>query len=646
MEDEDDFLASIGSGVEAEDEALSGMGVSVDAGGDLPGTGALPSDMRETGERNVVHQLPGFRITGGPGGGVEQLPGEAQTYEERVVEKAPSAHDVAPGTPAPSDPTQPSLDRRPAMERVADMLLAGRREPGSMPQTMSGRQAATVGSLEHAIGTLRRGGSLSDAASVAMPTAPREPGTESTPDRRHEAAWVHADPTFGHADELGALLGGGQGDTYAERVASPRQIQRQAEEQAPTEAELARVVGSAPLMMLPGGQRTVMGRVAQGARQGAAIGALQAHGESESADFRDQALDTILGAGFGGLTGGALAGAGEGLGALSRLGRRGGALARAAAEARVAASGLNPNPQGNTAAGREMARVGGVEGLADELDRFRVGGRLPTPASAGAERARLADESNAMLSGIRSRMAGEAGEVALQPLVDEMRAIAARMGEVPHGPEQAAARSFRSQVVDPLVRRLEAGDTTIPWTLAERLRTSYGAAGRFNSVFSTPAQSARSEGHREAWGVATDAMSDVAERAAPEVRQAWETARRQGQVGHILDRAREAGSRLPGSLAEGVSLAQGNVPAAVTARVGGSVLSRFGPGLRARGLQGIAAGLRALGGEGSRFGSMLEAAQRARGPAGAAAAHFLMMRTRPGYREAVERARREQEQGR
>src|SRR5690606_6363190 len=59
------------------------------------------------------------------------------------------------------------------------------------------------------------------------------------------------------------------------------------------------------------------------------------------------------------------------------------------------------------------------------------------------------------------------------------------------------------------------------------------------------------------------------------------------------------------------------------------------PGIRAVALEALAPRLRSLGQRGQRWAQMLEAGQR-RGPTGLAATHYMLQRTDPEYRAAIE----------
>lgn len=649
MDDEDEF------GFVADDFGF-------EEGTPLPGSEAVPSGYRETGERTRVHQLPGISFSVNPttGAGTTTVSDEpAQTYEERTIEKAPSGHTVAAGTRAPADPTRgtggvsPDL-RHPALQ-VADRVLHSDVE-------IAGRQGLSVDRLRRALAAYRAspdiGSGLSAAASTAMPTAPMPAGQDTGTDLRPSAPWrsIGRAVLFDRADELGAALGGmprpwlrhlhNLPDTaertdqhrggYDQRLAALRDEQENSEIQDPAGSRLGTLAGAAPLMMLPGGQQTALARIATQAGYGAGLGALRGSGQSEATldDPVEYLLDTATGAASEGLASGVLAGGGEALGGIFRAARPGGALSQTAAESRVAASGFNPNPLERTPYGQEVRRMGGVEGLASALDHARVGGRLPTPGQSAGEAQRIAAEAGQIFDDVTARMEGTGQNVPIADLLARYEELAAQMDRSLTGPGQGAARSFRRDVIAPLQRRIEEGVTSLPWSEAQAYRSELGNIAGFNRHPSARGQLA-AEATQGAWGEASDAMDAAAADLDPSLRDAWRGANRRYQLAQLLrTRTRGAGSQLPGSLAEGTLLSEGNIPGAAAARVGGSALSRFGPGVRARGLQFVVGALRRGDAVAQRYAQVLEQAQS--GGMGLPAAHFLLMRTRPDYRALFE----------
>lgn len=621
---------------------------------DLPGAAELPAAYRETGERNIVHQLPGMTITGTPEGtgSVTYSDAAPVTYEERTVAKRPSAHDVRPGTIV-------GEDQRTAWERVRDeapgmaLSVAGALTgPAGMVATspalpeIAGRDPVTPETLRRAAAALRGGqgrglDALDEALRVGMPTAAMPEGRESEPDYRTQAVWrgLGSAVLLGHADELGAALGGGTGDTYAERRDALRAESTTSAEQAPTGTTMGAVAGSAPLAILPGGQTTALGRVGAASGYGAATGAVRGLGESEADDLPGMALDSGTGAlveGGLGAAGGVL---GEGVNAGLRAAQPGGALSRAAASARMEASGLLPNPSPNTTYGQEIRRMGGQERVAELLEQHRVGGRFPTAAGTREAAERLTVEAGEAFDDVIRQMDDAGGGVPVDDLLRRFDGIGERLRQSSLAPMRRAAESF-DRTIAPL--RARAGQR-MTWAEAQRFRSELGQLGAFETRATSPSQASAAGSARQAWGQTTDALDDAASAVDPAIRDQWRGANERYQLASMLERrAREEGSRFSGAIAEGVRMASGDPVSAMAARTGGHYLSRVGGALRARGLVGLTAALREVGGE--VFAEVLEGAARTRGPSAAAAAHYVLLRTRPGYRESVERATEAQEE--
>lgn len=616
---------------------------------DLPGRPDAPPGYgyRES-ETSTRVELPETTfVAGGP---TVEAEGPARVVTERVLHKLPSAHDVAPGT-------QVAPDRR----EIGEQLEGWRREAMG---AVTGREI-TPASLRRAASAIREGrvSSPGEALEVAVPTAPRpETMAPSEPDYRTQALWqgLGEAVTFGGVDEIGAALGPGverlrgetQGQLYTEgaptyesRRDALRERMGQTREQAPAGVALGQLAGTAPLALLGGGA-TPLARAGAQAAYGVGTGALRGLGESEAQSAGGILGDVASQAALEGVTAGALSGGAEvlrrGLGALGRA--RGSDMLTTAS---LRARGLNPDPLPRGPLGRQYAAMGGRERVGQVLRERGVGGRLPTPPAAIEDIARVADESRQMMGSVTRAMDEAGARVDMHPYLQEMGGIASRMENARLPDTRAAGQTFRRRVVDPL---REAGAEGLTFSEAHALRmelddlvTTFRAEPSLRQL-SGQALTARR--------VVSRLMDEAAERLDPALRQQWRAGNEGVQLGYMLnDFARETSSNLPGAVSEGVLLSQAlssgepsAVAGALAARAGGRLLGRVGPGMREVGARGIAGSLRALGPGAARFADILDRAGQ-QGGLGVPTAHYILQRTRPDYRRAVEQAReREQEQ--
>lgn len=605
----------------------------------LPGSAEMPAGYREQGAR--VHVLPGFRMSAG--GGMEQEPGEGHT--EVLVEKAPSAHDVAPGT-------QVGPDLRTTAQQIDDFRR-------STAEEMTGRSPVTAASLRRALEAYRAAPSVLEGADAAMrtalPTAPMPPGTESEPDRRPQAVWrgVGQAALFGLADEAGAQFGGvprpwlGEGGSrlysgpqsapdYETRRDALRSEMAQSEAQAPAGHALGQAIGSAPLMMLPGGQATAGGRIATQAAYGAGLGALRGAGESEAEAPGGVALDSLTGAGLEGAAGGFLGAAGEVVGpALRSVGRW---AERMAPQTRLEATGI----WGSAAMRAASERPGGQAALAADLRRLGIGHDIAGPSGRRAltprservfdDAAEVRDVAGSRMAAVVEQMdAGGPGTVDLGNVAEQMEAIAREYDRVPVGGADVA-RTLRERIVEPLRtagrvsfseahrQRQVIDDMIRSWSGEPNLTT---AAGRLRTARRGIAQ----------------AMEAATEQIDPALRDAWRRANRDYSVARFVqERGRGAerlsvGGGMGGAVATGVETAMGGLPGAVRGVAGRELAQQqrmLWPGVRTAGLEALAETLGQLGTPaGQRYSAILRSARER---IGLPAAHFLLMRTRPDYR--------------
>lgn len=607
-----------------------------------------------------VQHLPDIDIRGrADGGGTAEMTGEG--YEEVLVGKPASGHEVEAGT-------QVGPDRRSFTERARDYLRGRDAQafgdvsltPGIATEegqrvSFAGRDLPTTETLGNAIEAFRRtpygqGDDLTprvraDMGDVLNALVPTEDTDQPIvgPDMRDRA------PAWG-ATELPRMLARLAG---SEREAELRSTAQRAEEQAPgaygTGASLPMVLGSAP--MAP---QTLLGRLGMAAGEGALAGLLHGGAQSDEDTYSldyvgDIAADTAIGAGAGLATGGAIEGAGAGLRRAGQVleGLIDPARAQWAAD-RMRSVGLNPAPSPRTSYGRSVQRMGGPEGVADALQAEAIGGRtLPNPGGVDDSLNRLREMAGGQFDEVMGTMDRAAREASGSPYrggpgagrVDVGRlqqALEARAGELaaePIGSSRRAADRMRTEFIEPLEgladEGLSFGDAH---QMRQRLDEMSGAWRRA----SDPVDTSMAGLAQDARGSLSALMDEAAEAVDPAMREAWREGNRRWSLLRLVeDNARATSSNLPGALAEGIGLSQGNLGGAAMARAAGGLMSRYGPGLRAQGIRALIPMLQ-RGGPAMRQAAQALRGAATRGEVPLAAAHMALMRRRPDYRRAVQ----------
>lgn len=631
---------------------------------------ALPAGFRATGRRMTV--LPEMTIEGSPTGRGERRTTTAPASTGYVAMEATPDPNYRPPPPPPPPPAEPE----PSLLQLLGRRVLGRDlEAPDVGRFAVGGPAAVFART----GPSAPDGASLDAAARGLVDASHFGfGDEIRAGRRAAGAETQrsefASPSFSGPAIARALLGGiGGGDAEYDRALSEeRAAERTAREGSPWAYGGGQVLGSAPTMMLPGGAATLPGRIAVAGGEGLTLGMIGGAGRSEAEDVigaLDQpsvARDALASGALEGLLSAGTAGAGEGVaGPLARrLGRwvteRGDAAARAGVQSRLEGTGI----WGGRAMRAADEMPGGAEALAGDLRRLGVGHGIEREAegvsrgwitrperalrdaeevreAAGARMGAVLDRMDeaasgrnaALLSGTRDQ--AMRGMVDLTRVADEMEAIAREYDRIPVGGPQVA-RAIREQIVEPLstqgaVRFSDAwrqrrviDDMIRDWSQTPNLST---AAGRLRT--------ARQSINR--------AMNDAAEQLDPALRAEWQQANRDFSVGAFVDDFGRGAERL--SVGGGIggaagtaienTLGQAPIVGAWAQREMAQQTRMAWPGLRAAGLEALAPRLRALGARGQQWAQTLEAAQR-RGSTSLAAAHVLLQRRDPQYREAIE----------
>lgn len=622
--DDDDF------GFVADEPAADDFGFEADE----PTPVAVPAGTRATGNRRLV--LDEMTIEGSPTGR-----GARQTT-------------TAPGTGY----TEIEVEEKP------EKLLARRpRAPSS--------------ALERLGAGLHRGLRDADASDVARYALGGAPAVARELDLPAFGAGVVDAAQLGFADEGRAALDqaanviAGRPTDYRGDRDRYRGELAEHQERAPGSVAFGGAVGSAPLALVPGGQSTALGRIAAAGGAGVVSGALRGAGGGTAEDAiaaYDQpslARDAVMGGAVEGALSAGTAGVGEGAAPLiGRLGRwisnRGDDAAQAGVQSRLEGTGIwggramraaEEMPGGQEALAGDLRRLGighGVEREAEGVARSRF--TRPERSLADAEEVRSAagarmdsvlermDEAasgrqGALLEGTREQ--AMRGMVDLSRVADEMETIAREYDRIPVGGSQVA-QALRQQVVEPLstqgaVRFSDAwrqrrvlDDMIRDWGQTPNLST---AAGRLRT--------ARQSINR--------AMNEAAERLDPAIRQEWTQANRDFSVGAFVDDFGRGAERLSvgggigGAAGTAIENTMGQAPivGAWAQREMAQQTRMAWPGLRAAGLEALAPRLRSLGARGQRWAQTLEAGQQ-RGSRGLAAAHYMLQRSDPEYRVALE----------
>lgn len=668
----------------AEDDPLEGMEVqSLD--GDEGGTEAIPEGYARVRASNEPAARPH------PGHGPP--PRDRERVGSRVL--------VAPEVDISVDPSgeRPDVVHQRG-EFTEQRLVAPIRERSPQPDSYMSRAldyAADRLRLPRSVGGFERP-SLSDVERFAdtgslntlFQTAPRPEGmSASAPDHRDRAGMygLAQGLSFDHLDEASGLLAGVRpaiesGDiTRLTRTPTQRDRARdaargeigEAQQQDPDAYDIGGIGGALPYALMPGGQRTMLGRLAAGGGTGLVMGGLRGEGQSEG-EGTDALLDAGDDAAFEGAIGAATAGMGEvAAPLLRRLGpwaaRLGSRAQSAGVQSRLEGTGIwggsamraaDQMPGGQPALASDLRRLGIGAGVSQ--DASRAGRGFPRPDRAVDDAAEVMDDAGEQMQGVLSQMddasagrtssastrdpAAMRGMVDVSRAADELERVARQYDDLPVGGADVA-NAIRSRLVEPLrargamrfgeahqQRRL-LDDMIRSWQRDPNLATSAGQL-----------QTARR--------AINDAMNEAAESLDPALRQRWQQANRDYSVGAFVRERGRGAERL--SVGGGIGTQAGlglqtmveNMPGggAIQALGGGRELAQqqrmMWPGIRARALEALAPRLQALGARGQQWAAQLQSAQQ-RGQRALAATHYALSRTDPEYRAATEQLS-EQEQ--
>lgn len=557
--------------------------------------------------------------------------------------------------------TSPPASARPsaamdAVEAVANALLGpsavargARQRAGAPVESFAGFELPSGVTARRAAETLSRGGSLRDAVDAFLPTAQRPstmPATE--PDMRSQSGLIHAMQAFG----------------LAERLADPaqreqmRRTRETAARQAPGMAQLGGLAESIPLLAVPGGQATALRRVGVQALTGAGVGGLRAGLRSEGETAGEVARDVASGALTEGLTSGGLSAAGESAAPLVRgLAGLASSRARAARDAAVQSRLEGTGMWGARAMRAADAMPGGQRALSRDLRRLRIGGGIdqapgragslmPRPERALEDAATVREQAGDAIGDVVARMdaaaqgaqpaAGTPGFVDLNPVADELEAIAERYQRLPVGGAQVAD-TLRSELIAPM-----RADPLVTFSQAHQQRQLLDDMIR--SWVAQPNLTTSSGQLRTARGLVSRAMDDATPGLNPELQRQWRRANRDYSVASAVREYGRGAERL--SVGGGIGGAAGTaienagqglvgpVLGAPVAREAAQQTRMVWPGMRAVALEQLAPRLQRLGSQGRRWARTLEQASL-RGPTATAATHAVMMRRDPAYRRAM-----------
>lgn len=637
------------------------VGEASDPYADLEASAGPPEGFRETGVTRRVIETPGYSFEVDPRG--RRRPRERRIGESRMVEE----REVDPVAPVLQGPPAPEYSG--AIERLGAYLSGddpdalvqpGRRDPLHAAEDLYG-QTGYLGNplarLAHGWGGFEMPGTrdVRNAVSsrdptVLFPTAPEDPENpmQGPRDMRGRAGLYSAINAFtrGGADELAELAG-----ADAEQV---RRLSRQSRQQDPALAATGDIAGEVPWLAVPAAGATAPARIAiaggQGLGTGMLRGALSSEGDAQErlrAGTRQAAIEGLLSSGT--------AGFGEGLAGLAgtisrwapqRAATRAEDLTRAELNARGIWSGSD------TEAARRFP--GGREGLVDELNRMEAPLRAERIPAWAAEQVRTigprvgqaAEELTQRGAGVdMSQLAGQVEDLA--------RTVEPRAGgrQIAGALRRDVADQWRNQAMAPPAGAAGPAGPPIPFEQAHAERMHID-----DLAGDLPAQGlGRATGRlAEARGMLNRAMTESAQATDPALAQQWAQANRDYSVPAFLLSHGRGAERLntmgggAGMISRAVGAGQmlyGNPMGAVEATVGPAIQQEMRmamPGIQARYLRRLVPALRNLGPRGEQWARTLEGAS-VRGGTAVAAAHAVLSRTQPEYRQAMERMQNEPE---
>lgn len=480
--------------------------------------------------------------------------------------------------------------------------------------------------------------------------------------------------TMGFGDEIqgGLRSMAGAGDYEQERDAA-RAANAQAEEQAPGQYLLGELVGSAPMMALPGPQAaTAAGRIGQGALTAGGLGLAAGWGQSDAETLPEQAEDAMTTGLTSGALGAAGGAAGEGIQRLAgALARRAPQIAESADRARVlTAMGSTGGSIANPKILREAERVpGGVSEMARVMRETGISRGLLQSTDDLLQRAtQVADDSRDAIGRVIQDVS-EAGErVDIGKFADELDSVADDLASRPEMDAVAEALRARSQTYR---ERFPNGATmqqaqAMVRDLGDRVNWTRAATGQMLPN----AQMASRDATRAMRSVMDDAVERTGELMArqsvpedvlanPVYRQilgsgtgagqdalnAYRGARRSNQVARIVADAAEESigrsqkNRALGLREIGMAAAAGSMGASPLGAAAAALVPRLtgsgrGAAARATSLEALSRLAQNAPQRLGRYAEMIRSAAQ-RGPGTLAALHFALSQRDPEYQQLV-----------
>jgi hypothetical protein len=432
-------------------------------------------------------------------------------------------------------------------------------------------------------------------------------------------------------------------DAYEFERNQIRMADREMQERSPGAYGVGTVLGTAPQMLVPGGQSTWLGRVGMQGLAGFGMGGLRGFGQSEATDAEGLLADTATGAAVEGLGGAALTGAGELGGGIVRgvgnwLARRAPGLQRASTQAGLEARGI----WGRDAMEAARQRPGGQEGLLRELDE--MGAPLHAREMPEFIDRQLAEQGERIGNVVRE-MDESGARVGTESIINRLRGLAGEQDEmVMTGASPARALRQRAEALEQLPeqslgfgqshRQRRELDRLVNWQNPDpSIASLTGQRAEMRRALSDAMRdAAEGAGRGPEWTAANRGYSTAAE--LDDIARGYERRNVQGGMAGAQSRAAGFGRMVSGPGL--VNRAQGAVEA-IAGPAAMQELRYAWPGASYRGMQALIPQLRAAGPQGARFAATLEAASR-RGSIALAAAHALLSQRDPEYRQAVEAA--------
>lgn len=625
-----------------DDDELAELGFEPDDGLDFQeDPDQVPESYAATGTR--VLELPETTVEGTPEGTGSVTMADGPATEYQIVEKDWQGNGADPA----SDPRWqgPAGERRTPRDRLMAYIRGDATALGDaslvnpIGQALGGDQPSWGGREMPSLPSLRRSIASGGDLDVLMPAANTETPIVGR-DRRPLAAatGVTDAASFGFVDELSGLVGG------RERREAERTRTSEAQDQAGTEYGAGYAGGAAPLALIPGGGTTAGVRMAIAGGTGAGAGLIRGAGESNEETLAGRLTDGVQQGALEGLVSAGTMGLADGTAPLLR------SLARRATSPATRQAGQQAGLEARGIWARRSQdavrqRPGGADALLQQLDELGAPLDPREMISAGGRPGfidRLLTEGGEQVGNTVQRLDDMGATVPGQGVAQRIRGLASEQSAAaaPLSGSDAAQRALMERA-----SRVEAAGE-LPFSTAHRERRAIDQLVNW----SNPDQSlsvigGQRQGMRRALSTEMQSAADAAG-----LGEAWTQGNRTYALGAELDDVARGAERLN---------AQGGL-AGAESRASGLRRMLTGPGLRERALGAVEAiGGPAAGQEmrirlpgmqyrairrviqsGPRFqraARVIEAALE-RGGAAPAAAHALLMRSDPEYRQAIQAA--------